>query len=64
MERCVEVTTHFAEKLSQAFDGVAVEDVAPIFGDEHQVNVHLKNTVSTVTNIVAISHRPSSMWPT
>jgi hypothetical protein len=35
------------------------EDLAPVFCDKDQVYVHIKNTMPSMSNIVAFLHRPS-----
>jgi len=40
-------------------DGIAVEHPAAIFRHKDQMDVHLKNAVPSVSNIVVIAHRPN-----
>jgi hypothetical protein len=53
-----EVGADLGEDRSQSVDGVTVEHVATVFRHKDQVNVHLKNTVPSMSNIVVITHRP------
>jgi hypothetical protein len=39
-------------------DGSFVEDIATVFGNEDQMNMHIESTVSASTNFVGITHRP------
>lgn len=42
---CLEVFAHPRKVQAQPFDGIAIEDMAAVFGNKDQMNVHLKNTV-------------------
>jgi len=54
----LEVGADIREDGSQALDGVGIEYLATIFRHKDQVNVHLKNTMPSMPNIVFIVHRP------
>ncbi len=54
----LEVSADLGEDHAQPVDGVAIKHAAAIFRHKDQVNVHLKNAVSSVSNIVVIAHRP------
>ncbi len=57
-QRGLEVQAHAAEDAAQRIDGRAVEHLAAVFRHKDQVDVHLENAVSSVSNVVFISHRP------
>ena len=47
----LEVATYFVEDDSKAIDGVGVKYSLPIFSDEDQMDVELKDAVPTVPNV-------------
>src|SRR5690606_13833719 len=47
------------EDRAQPVDGVAIEYPAAIFRYKDQMDMHLKNAVSSMPNIVVVSHRPN-----
>ena len=53
-----EVRTDLGEYMPQCLDSLAIEDTTTVFGHEDQMNVHGENTVSTVSKVLAIVHRP------
>ncbi|TQN75901.1 UNVERIFIED_ORG: hypothetical protein FHU00_4958 [Citrobacter freundii] len=57
----LEVCADIGEYDAQPVDGVAVEHFVALFRHKDQMNVHLKNAVSSAFNIVVIAHRPMSM---
>lgn len=57
----LEVGTHTSEDVAQVIDHFFCEYATAVFSHKDQVNMHLKNTVSTVPNIVVFFHRPSIM---
>lgn len=56
---CLEVRADSPEHAAQPFNRVAIEYLAPIFRHKDQMDVHLKNTVPTVSNVVVFFHRPT-----
>ena len=46
------------EDLSQPFYGSFVKNFAPVFRHKYQMNVHLEKTMSAVSNVLVITHRP------
>lgn len=55
----LEVAANLGEGGSEALDGVAVEHLSAIFGHKDQMRVNVKNTMSTVPDVLTIAHRPS-----
>ena len=55
----LEVVTHASEDFSQVIDHLFGEYTTAVFCHKDQVNMHVKNTLSTVSNIVIFLHRPS-----
>ena len=58
-KRCLEVRTDSPERAAQPFNRIAIEYLASIFRHKDQVDMQLKNTVSAVSNVVVIFHRPT-----
>ena len=58
-----EVSADFGEDFMQALNGVPVEYFSTIFRYKDQVDVNLKNTVPTVSNIIIFIHRPTILQP-
>ncbi|AKX50278.1 hypothetical protein AKN89_01330 [Thiopseudomonas alkaliphila] len=54
----LEVGAGLGEDGAQQTEGVAIEHSAVVFRHKDQMDVHLKNTVLSVSNIVVIAHRP------
>ena len=50
---------HLAEDGTKPLYSIAIENPAAIFRHKNQVDVHLKNAVPSVTNIVIVFHRPN-----
>ena len=55
----LEVGTHASEDVAQVVKHFFCEYTSTIFSHEHQVNVHIENAMSSVSNIVVFFHRPS-----
>ena len=53
----------FAEDGTKPLNGIAIENPAAIFRHKNQVDVHLKNTVPSVSNVIVVSHRPNYTIP-
>lgn len=53
-----EVCAGIGEYDAQPIDGVAVENSAAIFSHKDQVNMHIKNAVSSASDIIFIAHIP------
>ena len=51
---CANAFKDFAQVVNHLFG----EDATAVFGHEDQMHMHQENTVSTVSNLVVISHRP------
>jgi putative transposase len=47
------------EHVSEPLDGVSVENLLAVFGDEDQVHMHCEHAMSTVPNIACNHHRPT-----
>jgi len=58
-KRCLKVRANSPEQAAKPFNRIAIEYFAPVFRHKDQMYVHLKNTVSAVSNIVVFHHRPS-----
>jgi hypothetical protein len=57
-QRGFKIGAYLGEDMSQMFNSLAVKDATSIFGHEDQMNMHCKNTMSTVSKVLDISHRP------
>jgi len=55
----LKIPTDAGEDIAQVIENRFGEDVLAVFGNKDQMHMHHKNTVSSVANIVVISHRPS-----
>lgn len=55
----LEVGADLGEDRAQPVDGVAIEYPAAIFRYKDQMDMHLKNAVSPMPNIVVVAHRPN-----
>src|SRR6516225_1815972 len=55
----LKVATHLGEYDAKAVDGFLVKYLFPILCDEDQVDMELKNAVSTVSDCTRQEHRPS-----
>jgi putative transposase len=55
---CFEIAADLGENMSQLLHSLAVEDAATVFGHEDQMNMHSENTMSTVSKVVDVHHRP------
>ena len=58
-KRCLKVRADSPEHVAKPFNRITIEYFAPAFRHKDQMYVHLKNTVSAVSNIVIFYHRPS-----
>lgn len=58
-KRCLKVCADSPEHAAQPFNRIAIEYFAAIFRHKDQMYVHLKDTVSAVSNVVVFSHRPT-----
>ncbi len=57
----LKVKTSLREDDVQVIQDFFGEHIASIFGDEDQMNVHQKYTVSSVSNVWIVSHRPNTI---
>ncbi|EGO80801.1 hypothetical protein SAMN05660380_02169 [Xylella fastidiosa] len=55
---CLEIGADPGEDGTKSLDGVAIEHIAAIFRHKDQMNMHLKDAMSSMSNIVFIAHRP------
>lgn len=55
----LEVAADLGEHGAQAVYGVAIEDVAAVFGHEDQMDVHQEDAVPAVSNGLQVAHRPT-----
>ena len=55
----LKVGADLGEDRSQFLNRLAVEHTAAVFRDEDQMDVHCKDAVSTVPNVLEIRHRPN-----
>lgn len=58
-QRCFKVLADLGEHCPQSCDGITIKNLAAIFRHKDQMDVHLKNTVPAMSNVIAISHRPN-----
>ena len=54
----LEVGAGLVEDGAKPLDGIAIEHSAAVFRHKDQMDVHLKNAMSPMSNIVVIAHRP------
>jgi putative transposase len=52
-------SAHLAEDGTKPMNSIIVKNSAAIFRHKDPVDVHLENTVSSVSNIIVVCHRPS-----
>ena len=55
----LEVLANLVADDFEPMDRISVKDLVPTFGNEDQVNVELKNAVSTVSDVGPDQHRPT-----
>jgi putative transposase len=55
----LEADADLGEDVPQPLDGIVIEYLAAIFRHKDQMDVHIKNAVSPVSNIVVVAHRPN-----
>ena len=55
----LEAGADLAEDCTKTLNGIPVKNPAAIFRHKDQVDVHLKNAVPSVSNIIVFCHRPS-----
>jgi putative transposase len=55
---CLKVSTDARKYRTKVLQNFFCEDFSPIFCNEDQMDVHVKNTVSSVSYFVVFSHRP------
>ena len=55
----LKVRTNPGKQFAQTVDSLLVEYFAPIFRHKDQMNVHVKNTMPSTSNIVVFFHRPN-----
>jgi putative transposase len=55
----IEVGADLGEDCPQAGDGFAIEDLAAVLRYKDQMDVHLKNAMPTMPNVVVYVHRPN-----
>jgi putative transposase len=55
----LKASAHLAEDVTKPLNGVTIENPAAIFRHKDQVDVHLENTVPSVSNVIVFCHRPS-----
>jgi hypothetical protein len=55
---CFEIAADLGENMSQLLHSLAVEDAATVFAHEDQMDMHSENTMSTVSKVVDVHHRP------
>jgi hypothetical protein len=55
----LEVGADFLKDQLKPLDRIRIKDPITILGDEDQVNMKLKYTVSSVSNVTCAEHRPS-----
>ena len=58
-KRCFKGCTDSPEHAAKPFNRIAIEYLAPVFRYKDQMDVHLKNAVYAVSNIVVFCHRPN-----
>jgi len=58
-KRCLKVRADSREHAAQPFNRIAIEYFASVFRHKDQMYVHLKNTVSAVSDAIVFCHRPS-----
>ena len=58
-----EASTDLAEDGTEPLNGIVIENPAAIFRHKDQVDVHLKYTVSSVSNVIVFFHRPTILRP-
>lgn len=58
-QRSLKVCADFGEHPAQALYRVTVKHTATIFSHKDQMDVHLKNAVPPMSNLVVIAHRPN-----
>lgn len=58
-QRCFEVCADSPEHAAQPFNRIAIEYFAPVFRHKDQMDVHLKNAMPAMSNIVVFFHRPT-----
>ncbi len=54
----LKVCANAFKDLAQVVNHLFGEDATAVFGHKDQMHMHQENTVSTVSNLVVISHRP------
>ena len=57
------VTTDLLEDGAESLQGIAVKYSSAVLGDEDQVDMHLENAMSTVSNVACNWHRPRVICP-
>src|SRR6266436_1800507 len=55
----LKVGADLGEDMPQFLNRLAVEHTAAVFGDEDQMDMHCKDAVSTVPNVIEVRHRPN-----
>src|SRR6266403_830206 len=55
----LKVGADLGEDMPQFLNRLAVEHTAAVFGDEDQMDMHCKDAVSTVPNVLEMRHRPN-----
>src|SRR2546428_1977234 len=55
----LKVGADLGEDMWEFLNRLAVEHTAAVFGDEDQMDMHCKDAVSTVPNVLEMRHRPN-----
>ena len=59
-QRRFKVGTHAGEDFLKIFQNGFCEYASTIFGYKDQMNVHLEDAVSALSNVVIMAHRPEN----